>query len=128
MVANTTIGWNFSRMLLHLSTSIKIFLTNFTFVHVGVPTLAKTTQIAFDFYQSYNYFQGASASCPSFYCTVKLNDLKTHGERAQEHNFLTSQCRVRDFNKMKAQLADQIKELGEDQISVENFSDVVSKQ
>ena len=90
-------------------------------------TLVITTQIVFDFYSSY-YFQGASASCPSFYCTVKLNDLKTHGERAQEHNFLTSQCRVRDFDQMKAQLAEQIKELGEDQINVENFSDVVSKQ
>ena len=69
------------------------------------------------------YFQGASATHPSYLCDVKLSDLKTHGKAIQEHNFNTQKCKVRDFDHMKTNLAGQIRRLGEDDISVDTFSE-----
>ena len=46
-------------------------------------------------------FQGASATNPSYYCDIKLSDLRSHGKEEQEHNFLTSKCNIRDFEQMK---------------------------
>ena len=69
--------------------------------------------------------QGASATYPSFYCDVKLADLKSTGHCKQEHNFNTSKCEVRNFETMKAQLEDQIAALDEDFQDVDNFIETV---
>ena len=59
---------------------------------------------------------------------MKLSDLKTHGKAIQEHNFNTQKCKVRDFDHMKTNLAGQIRRLGEDDISVDTFSELVIKE
>jgi hypothetical protein len=59
---------------------------------------------------------------------MKLSDLKTHGKATQEHNFNTQKCKIRDFDHMKSNLAGQIRRLGEDDISVDTFSELVIKK
>ena len=71
------------------------------------------------FYQVIIYLlQGASATFPSFYCDVKLADLKSH---SGQHNFQTKQCSARNFPQMRLHLENQIKELKEPFESVETF-------
>jgi hypothetical protein len=72
-------------------------------------------------------FQGAAATFPSFYCDVKLGDLKSSGHSVQEHNFNTSKCKMRSFESIKSHLQDQVNDLNEDFDSIESFAEAVSR-
>ena len=73
------------------------------------------------------FFQGASATYPSFSCDVKLADLKPNSRSDNEHNSNTSKCKQRSFEKMKVQLQSQIDDLGEEFEGLDNFSETVFK-
>ena len=55
---------------------------------------------------------------------MKQSDLKSSGHGAEEHNFDTSTCKVRDFEKMESQLKDQIDALDEEFYSIDQFCDI----